>query len=209
MGFLPETITIPLNFQVITALSMVFFAVLGLLEGWKKAIVSLVGLFFAWGLAEKTSDFLIKAVDFFFGIDFGGPLAGFFSLILFVGASVMVVVTFFIIISDKPQNKQHRLGGLTFGLLSGYFFIVLLLDLSADWVAANVNNWTLTLQFGYVFNVEPGRLTMVINFVNDSTSVYSTLRSKEALILLTLLLIFWHGLVFRIVGRFQQLLGSA
>lgn len=209
MGHLPDVITIPLNFKIITALSMLFFGVLGAVEGWKKAIVTLVGLFFAWGLAMKTGDFLIRAVNFFFGIDFSGPQAGFFRLILFVGAAVMVVVTFLVIISDMPRNRQQRIAGLSFGLLSGYFFIVLLLDLSGDWISANVRNWTLTLNFGYSFEVDPGKLTLIINFVNDAETVHTLLRSREALILLALLLIFWHGLIFKVVGKVGRALGSA
>lgn len=205
---LPDVITLHIDFRILTAISMLFFGVLGAVEGWKKAIVTLVGLFFAWGLASKTGEFLIKAVNFFFGIDFSGPLEGFFSLLLFVGAAVMVVVTFLIIINDQPKNRQHNIAGFSFGLLSGYFFIVLLLDLSSEWIAANVNDWTLTLNFGYSFEVDPGKLTLVIQFVNDATSVYGTLRSREALILLVLLLIFWHGLIFKVVGKVGQLLSA-
>lgn len=208
MGHLPDVITIPLNFTIITAISMVFFAFLGAVEGWKSALVTLVGLFFAWGVAFKTSDFLIKAVNFFFGIDFSGSLEGFFSVLLFVGASVMVVITFLIIIKDKPKNRQERLVAFSFGLLSGYFFIVLLLDLSIEWIDVNVNNWTLTLNFGYSFQVDPGKLTVVIEFVNNAADVYSALSSKEALILLTLLLIFWHGLIFKVVGKVGQALSA-
>ncbi len=206
---IPDTITLTVDFNVLTLISVLFFLLLGVIGGWKRAIVTLVGLFFAWGVAQKASDFLIKAVKLLLGLDFSGPLAGFFSLSLFVGASVMVVVTFYKIIEQVAFERRDKLLGASFGLLGGYFFMVLLLDVSREWLQLNLNNWTLRVNLGVTLDTAPGGMTLIIRFVNDAIQVYERLTSVQSLVLLTLLLIFWHGLVFNLVDQLNKFLRSA
>ncbi|MDQ7028326.1 MAG: hypothetical protein Q9O62_00405 [Ardenticatenia bacterium] len=206
---IPEVITLPVDFRVLTLVSILFFMILGVLGGWKRAIVTLVGLFFAWGVAVKASAFLIRAVRILLGLDFSGPLAEFFSLSLFVGSTVMVVVTFYKIIENTANERRDKLIGSSFGLLSGYFFMVLLLDVSREWIQLNLNNWTLRINLGVSLNTTPGELTLIVRFVNDATQVYEELISVQSLVLLALLVIFWHGFIFSLVGQLDRILRSA
>ncbi len=206
---IPHTITLTIDFKVLTLISILFFLLLGIIGGWKRALVTLVGLFFAWGVAEKTSAFLIKAVKLLLGLDFSGPLAGFFSLSLFVGASVMVVVTFYKIIEQAAKERRDKLLGGSFGLLGGYFFMVLLLDVSREWLQLNLNNWTLKINLGITLDTDPSGITLIIRFVNNAIHVYERLTSVQSLVMLALLLLFWHGLVFSLVDRLNKVLRSA
>lgn len=191
-----RTIHLPIDFTILTALVMVLFAVLAMRRGWRAALVTLVGLFFAWGVAMRTTDFLIKAVRFFTGYDFSGDMAGFFTLALYVSTVVMVVYTFNSIIGPAITDQRDKITGSTIGLLNGYFFMLLLLDLTRDWIATHVNEWTLTLNVGYAFELDPGRLTIITEFHNNAVELYPQLLTVQNIVLLFLLLVFWHGFLF-------------
>ncbi|HBY97787.1 MAG: hypothetical protein M5U01_25710 [Ardenticatenaceae bacterium] len=198
------TITLPLNFTILTILTMLLFAAIGWLRGWKAALVTLVGLFFAWGLAMRTADFLIAAIKFASGYDFGGEMKDFFKLGLYVSSVVMVVYTFNSIIGEPKVVGRARLTGGTIGLLNGYFFMLLLLDLARDWLDTHVNNWTLTLNLGYTFDVDPNRLTVIIKFTNNARELYPKLLTVQNIVLLLVLLVFLHGLIFGLLGMLDR-----
>lgn len=199
-----RTVNVPLNFTVLTILVMLLFAWIGRTHGWKAALASLVGLFFAWGLAMRTTDFLIAAIKFVFDYDFSGEMRDFFLLALYVSSVVMVVYTFNGIIREPKLDRRDRTAGSTVGLLNGYFFMVLLLDLSRDWLARHVNQWTLTLNLGYSFDVDPGTLSIVIRFNNNAAELYPQLVKVQNIVLLLLLLVFWHGLLFGLLGSVDR-----
>jgi hypothetical protein len=132
---------IQLDWNSVVLAAMFLFALGGLRNGWQRGLVTLVSLFFAWGLAIKTLDFLIAAIRFAVNVDFSGELRGFFQIALYVAAAVMVIVTFNSrIIPTRVVDRRDRLSGLSTGLLNGYFFIVLLLDLGRDWLATHVGS---------------------------------------------------------------------
>lgn len=201
---LQRTITLPLNFTILTILTMLLFAWIGGRRGWRAALVTLVGLFFAWGLAIRTAEFLIAAIDFATGYDFSGEMEDFFRLGLYVSAVVMVVYTFNSIIRNGTLDRRDRVSGTTVGLLNGYFFMLLLLDLTREWLKRHLNDWVLTLNLGYSFQADPGKLTLIVEFTNNATEVYPILVRVQNIVLLLILLVFFHGLIFGILGSVDR-----
>lgn len=195
---------INLDWTHVTLVFMLIFAVVGLRNGWQRGLVTLVSLFFAWGVAIKTTDFLIAAIDFTTQIDFSGEMRGFFQLMLYVLSVIMVVVTFNSRVIPSSTDSRDRLSGLSTGLLSGYFFVVLLLDLGREWIATHVEDWSLVYNSAISLDGRAARTMITINFTNDPYVAYQQLITAQSLILLFLLLVFWHGLIFALLGRVDQ-----
>jgi hypothetical protein len=191
-----ETITLHLDFTVLTLIVMLLFALIARRRGWRAGLTTLSGLFLAWGLALQTTNFMIRAVYFFTGYDFSGDLAGFFTLGLYVSSAIMVVYTFSSIIGPATTDQRDKVTALLVGLLNGYFFMFFLLDLTRDWLATHVNNWTLTVYTGYAFDIDPGRITIITEFTNNAVQVYGQLSQVRNIVLLFLLIVFWHGFLF-------------
>jgi hypothetical protein len=166
-----------------------------------------VSLFFAWGIAIKATDFLIRALDFLLGLDFSGEQRGFFQIMLYVASVVMVVVTFNSrVIQAFPRDRRERLSGVSTGLLSGYFFVVLLLDLGREWLATHLESWDFTIETMIRLSDERKNLALRVIFTNNPYVAYEQLITAQSLILLFLLLVFWHGLLFALLGRADRVL---
>lgn len=199
-----RTIILPLNFTILTILAMLLFASMGARRGWKAALAVLVGLFFAWGLAMRTADFLIAAIKFATGFDFGGEMKDFFELGLYVSSVVMVLFTFNGILREAKLDRRDVLTGATIGLLNGYFFMLLLLDLARTWLERHLNDWTLTLRLAFSFEVDLGQLTIVIKFTNNASELYPKLLTVQNIVLLLILLVFLHGFLFALLGMLDR-----
>jgi hypothetical protein len=200
-----RTIHIGLDWSHVVVLSMLVFALLGLRNGWQRGLVTLVSLFFAWGVAIKTVDFLIAVINFAVNIDFSGELRGFFQLLLYVATAIMVVVTFNSrVIPTVPLDRRDQLSGMSTGLLNGYFFILLMLDLGREWLATHVENWEAVFNANVAVDGTMGRLLLMLDFTNNPYMTYAQLIRAQNLILLFLLLVFWHGLLFALLGRVDR-----
>jgi hypothetical protein len=198
-------IAIGLDWNNVVVISMLVFAIIGARNGWQRGLVTLVSLFFAWGIAIKTVDFLIAAIKFAAGTDFTGELRGFFQIALYIASVVMVVVTFNSrVIPTHLADRRDRISGISTGLLNGYFFIVLLLDLGREWIATHVEDWQLVFNNNISLDERFVRTLVTINFTNNPYAAYEQLIRAQNLILLFLLLVFWHGLLFALLGRVDR-----
>lgn len=187
--------------------SMVLFGIIGLRNGWQRGLVTLVSLFFAWGVAIRATDFLIRAIRFLFDLDFSGDQRGFFQIMLYVASVIMVVVTFNSrVISATPRDRRERLSGVSTGLLSGYFFIVLMLDLGREWLATHVESWDFVYRSSIALDGAARTTEITVLFTNNPYVAYEELITAQSLILLFLLLVFWHGLLFALLGRADKAL---
>ncbi len=199
--------TIELDWNSVVLLAMLLFSMIGLRHGWQRGLVTLVSFFFAWGVALKTVDFLIAAIGFVLGIELSDDLRGLFQIGLYVASVIMVVVTFNSkIIPTRVVDRRDRLSGITTGLLNGYFFVVLLLDLGRDWIATHFEGFTLVFNGNLSLDGSFGRALVTLAFVNNPFAAYEDLIKAQNLILLVLLLVFWHGLLFALLGRVDKTL---
>lgn len=200
--------TLNLDWTHVTLGAMLLFALVGLKNGWQRGLVTLVSLFFAWGLASRTSAFLIRALEFVAETTISEEMRGFFQIALYVAAAIMVIVTFNSrVIPTGARDRREAISGLSTGLLSGYFFVVLLLDLGRAWFAEHVPSGQL-LRFNAAVMLpnRGGDVNVVINFSNNPFVAYEQLTRAENIILLFLLLVFWHGLLFFLLGRVDRVL---
>jgi hypothetical protein len=187
--------------------AMLLFGIIGLRNGWQRGLVTLVSLFFAWGVAIRATDFLIRAIKFLLDLDFSGDQRGFFQIMLYIASVVMVVVTFNSrVINSVPRDRRDRLSGVSTGLLSGYFFIVLLLDLGREWLATHVESWDFLYRSSIALDGDARTTEITILFTNNPYVAYEQLITAQSLILLFLLLVFWHGLLFALLGRADRAL---
>ncbi len=198
---------ITLDWTDIAVAAMLIFGLIGFRNGWQRGLVTLVSLFFAWGLSLKATDFLIRAIDFLLGLDFSGEMRGFFQISLYIASVIMVVVTFNSrIINTTPRDNRDRLSGVSTGLLSGYFFIVLLLDLGREWIAVHVEDWEFVYRSSLSLSERSTSTVIRVAFTNNPYVAYEQLITAQSLILLILLLVFWHGLLFALLGRADRAL---
>ncbi|GAP64613.1 hypothetical protein ARMA_3036 [Ardenticatena maritima] len=206
---LPTEVHLTVDFMILTYVSILFFALLGVVGGWKRTIATLAGISFGWLVALKSSDFLIRLIRFVLEVDFSGPRTGLFQIGLYVASMVMVVVTFHNIIERTRGDRRDKLISLSLGSVAGFLFMVLLLDLGRDWIAAHVNNWALSLNLGYNFDSTGAQTVITIDFLNNAVEVYERIGNGQVLILLAIVAIFWHGFLFSTIARLDKKLRSA
>ncbi len=198
---------ITLDWTEVAIGAMLLFGLIGLRNGWQRGLVTLVSLFFAWGVAIRATDFLIRAIKFLFDLDFSGDQRGFFQIMLYIASVIMVVVTFNSrVINSVPRDRRERLSGVSTGLLSGYFFIVLLLDLGREWLATHVESWDFVYRSSISLDGAARSTEIRVLFTNNPYVAYEELITAQSLILLFLLLVFWHGLLFALLGRADRAL---
>jgi len=205
---LPSEIHLTVDFMILTYVSILFFALLGVVGGWKRTIATLAGISFGWLVALKSSDFLIRLIRFVLDVDFSGPRTGLFQIGLYVASMVMVVVTFHNIIERTDGDRRDKLISLSLGSVAGFLFMVLLLDLGRDWIDAYVNNWALSLNLGYNFDSTGAQTVITIDFLNNAVEVYNRISNGQVLILLAIVAIFWHGFLFSTIARLDEKLRS-
>ena len=200
---------ITLDWSSLTVLFMLLFAFVGWRNGWQRGLATLVAMAFAWLVSIRTVDFLIAAIDFATGADFSGELRGFFQIALYIASVIMVVVTFNSkVIPAAATDRRDRLAGISTGLLSGYFFVLLLLDVGREWIAAHVDDARIALQGIVALDGRSDAANIVINFVNDPMVAYDQLLRVQNLTLLFLLVVFFHGLLFALLNSADKKLGA-
>jgi hypothetical protein len=200
-----------LDWNTIVLVSMLFFVLTGARKGWQRALVTLVALFFAWGVSIKTVDFLLRAFEFMFGIAIGESGQGLFQVLLYLSTAVMVFVTFNIgnVIPVSMLSRRDRLSGMSVGILNGYFFVVLLLDIGRVWFAENFEGFALTLDGGLMSEGLMRAARVIVRFVNNPIDAYDQLVQAQNLVLLGLLVVFFHGFIFWLLGGLNQALQSS
>lgn len=193
---------VTLDWNTVVIFSMLYFVIIGAVKGWQRALVTLVSLFFAWGLSIKTVDFLIRAIQFMFDIQMGETAQGLFQVLLYLAAVAMVLVTFNLgnVIPVKLLGPRDRLSGMSVGILNGYFFVVLLLDIGGTWFAENFEGFTLSLKGNFVAERLAKGAEIVIEFINNPVDAYAQLLQAQNLVLLGLLVVFFHGFVYWLLG---------
>ena len=188
--------TLNFDWTHVTLLSILFFGYQGWKNGWQRGLITLVSLFLAWGIALRTSDFLITTIDELMGLNFSAQMDGFFTIVLYVASVVMVVVTANKVISAKVE-KPEKVSGAVTGLLSGYIFMVLLLNIGHNWLAEHIDTWDAA------YFTLPWHLSREIstNFTNNPSETYSQLLGWQNMALLFLLLVFLRTFVSEVLER--------
>ena len=188
--------TLNFDWTHVTLLSILFFGYQGWKNGWQRGLITLVSLFLAWGIALRTSDFLITTIDELMGLNFSAQMDGFFTIVLYVASVVMVVVTANKVISAKVE-KPEKVSGAVTGLLSGYIFMVLLLNIGHNWLAEHIDTWDAA------YFTLPWHLSREIstNFTNNPSETYSQLLGWQNIALLFLLLVFLRTFVSEVLGN--------
>ncbi len=188
--------TLNFDWTHVTLLSILFFGYQGWKNGWQRGLITLVSLFLAWGIALRTSDFLITTIDELMGLNFSAQMDGFFTIVLYVASVVMVVVTANKVISAKVE-KPEKVSGAVTGLLSGYIFMVLLLNIGHNWLAEHIDTWDAA------YFTLPWHLSREIstNFTNNPSETYSQLLGWQNMALLFLLLVFLRTFVSEVLGN--------
>ena len=195
--FFPDGI---LNFSWIhiTVFFSLFFGYQGWKNGWQRGLITLVSLFLAWGIALRTTEFLLITFDELMGLHFGNDMEGFFRIMLYVASVVMVVVTANKVIGGKIEKPERVSGALT-GFISGYIFVALLLDVGHKWFAEHIE----TREVAYLHL--PGHLPEIsTNFTNNPSEVYSQLLGWPNIVVLFIFLVFLRTFVSEVLGGAEK-----
>lgn len=186
-----------LNWEILTIGILIIFAVIGFKKGWQYALATLAAHFFAWGITTEATLYLIRVASAITERPITGRTNDFFPIIVYLllVVMVMVVLSKFIETKGPPKQGNQKVASLTMGALSGYFFLVLLLDIGRQWIA---NQFTaidplvnLQVSVHDLFS-----LTISSDFTNNPYTAYEELLTVESLILLLLLVVFWNRLIW-------------
>ncbi len=186
---------IHLNWKWLTAGILIFFAIIGLKKGWQYALATLAAHFFAWGMTREATRYFIRIAEAATERPVTGQTNDFFPIIVYLLLVILVMVAFSQFVGKEPKKSNEKIASLTMGALSGYFFLVLLFDTGHQWIA---NQFTsvdplvnLQLTVNSLFS-----LTILSDFTNNPYTAYEDLLKVESLILLFLLVVFWHRLIW-------------
>lgn len=169
--------------------SILFFLYKGWKNGWQKGLVTLISLFLAWGIALRTTDFLMESLDSLLGLNFSSDMEGFFGIVLYLASAVMVSMTANSVIGGKVQTPERIFGAIT-GILSGYVFIALFLDIGHIWLADHVEIASLHLPI-------PLPWELSTTFTNNPSEVYYLSSGWQNMILFILFIVFFQTFLFQ------------
>ena len=170
-------------------LSVLFFFIKGLMNGWQKGLVTLISLFLAWGIAQRTTETLIALLDSLLGLNFSSEMEGLFGIMLYVASAVMVSMTANRVIGGKVERPERIFGAIT-GILSGYVFIALFLDIGHAWLADHIEIASLHLPV-------PLPWELSTTFTNNATEVYNLSSGWQNIILFVLFIVFFQTFLFQ------------
>ena len=198
---MPEPII--LNWIHLTLVAMLFFAYKGWTNGWQRALIMLASLFFAWAIVtESTTSYLCGVIYAITNINLSSNI-GLFQIFIYLTTVVMVIVTFNKLIETKPKNYRENLTGFLAGLVSGYFFVLLLLDIGRVWIEANINQTNPVLEINsQIYLLGLTRHTQIaIDFTNNPFLSYGELITVQSWILLFWLAIFWFRRIWLFIAQ--------
>ncbi|MGH2543844.1 MAG: hypothetical protein ACRDIB_13660, partial [Ardenticatenaceae bacterium] len=108
--------TIELDWRSLVLFCMLFFGFVGWRNGWQKGLATLVSLFFAWGVAQESLTFLLRALEFILEVDLGDKATGLFQILLYTATAIMVIVTFNSrIIPGRVFDTRDKASGFSTG----------------------------------------------------------------------------------------------
>lgn len=168
---------------------ILFFLVKGWKNGWQKGLVTLISLFLAWGIAQRTIGSLMALFDSLLGLNFSDEMQGFFAIILYLASAVMVSMTANKVVGGKVETPERLFGAIT-GILSGYVFIALFLDIGHVWLADHLEVASLHLPI-------PLPWELSTTFTNNPTEVYFLSSGWQNIILLVLFIVFFQTFLFQ------------
>ena len=184
-----------LDWTHLTVGIMLLFASIGLKKGWQYGLATLAALFFSWGVTREATGYLIEVLEVVRQNPLGEKTHTFFPIFLYLFLVVIVMVTFSKMIGKEPKKSNEKISSLLIGLLSGYFFMVLLLDLGRNWISTQFTAmnplFNLQVSISHLFS-----LTILSDFTNNPYVAYEDLLTVESVILLLLLLFFWNRLIW-------------
>lgn len=198
---MPEPII--LNWIHLTVVAMLLFGYKGWTNGWQRALIMLASLFFAWAIVtESTTTYLCRIIYAVTDISLSHK-RGLFQLFIYLTTVLMVIVTFNKLIDTKPKNYRENLTGFLTGLVSGYFFVLLLLDIGRVWLETNINETSPVLVVNsQIYLLGLTRHTQIaIDFTNNPFMSYSELITVQSWILLFWLAIFWFRRMWLFIGQ--------
>jgi hypothetical protein len=203
---MPEPII--LNWIHLTVVAMLFFAYKGWTNGWQRALIMLASLFFAWAIVtESTTSYLCRIIYAITYIDLSAKV-GLFQIFIYLSTVLMVIITFNKLIQLKAENYREKLTGFLTGLVTGYFFVLLLLDIGRIWIEANFNQTSPVLIVNsQIYLLGLSRHTQIaIDFWNNPFSSHAELITVQSWILLFWLAIFWFRRIWLFIAQTDQTL---
>ena len=201
---MPEPII--LTWIHLTVVAMLFFAYKGWTNGWQRALIMLASLFFARLIVnESTTAYLCGIIYAVTGINLSNN-GGLFQIFIYLTTVLMVIVTFNKLIDTKAKNYREKLTGFLTGLVCGYFFVLLLLDIGRLWIEANINQTSRVLVVdSQIYLLGLRRHTQIaIDFTNNPLMSHGELITVQSWILLFWLAIFWFRRMWLFIGQTDQ-----
>jgi hypothetical protein len=197
-----------LNWIHLTVVAMLFFAYKGWRNGWQRALIMLASLFFAWAIVtESTTSYLCRIIYAVTYIDLSAKV-GLFQIFIYLSTVLMVIITFNKLVQLKAENYREKLTGFLTGLVTGYFFVLLLLDIGRVWIEANINQTSPVLIVNsQIYLLGLSRHTQIaIDFSNNPLLSYGELFAVQSWILLFWLAIFWFRRLWLFIAQTDKAL---
>lgn len=166
--------TLDLNYYcALTFLAMVLFALIGFALCRDRSFINVIGIFFAYVLADKSAVFIRDGLNFVFKLKLGDEILPYLQGTLFFVA--VVAMTGCLFGTAYKHTFKERLVGMLLGIMSGYLVSVFALEFLRGLLVGVPGERTVMFDFSYALPGREGLFVLTINLFPNAEDVYRLL----------------------------------
>ncbi len=178
--------TLDLNYYcALTFLAMVLFALIGFALCRARSFTNVIGIFFAYVLADKSAVFIRDGLNFVLKLQLGDDILPYLQGTLFFAA--VLAMTGCLFGTNYQHTFKERLVGMLLGIMSGYLVSVLALEFLRGLLVGVPEERTVMFDFSYALPGREGLFVLTINLFPNAEDVYKLLNKFMIPVLLYIL----------------------
>jgi len=185
-------LTLDVNYYcVLTFLMMVLFALIGFALCRNRSFTNVIGIFFAYVLADKSAVFIRDGLNFVFKLELGDEIVPYFQGTLFFVA--VIAMTGCLFGTAYKHTFQERLVGMLLGIMGGYLVSVFALEFLRGLLVGLPEERTVVFDFSYALPGREGLFVLTLNFFPNAEDVYKLLNKLLIPVMLYILFLLLGG----------------
>lgn len=166
--------TLDVNYYcALTFLAMVLFALIGFALCRARSFTNVIGIFFAYVLADKSAIFIRDGLNFVFKLELGDEILPCLQGTLFFAA--VIAMTGCLFGSAYKHTFKERLVGMLLGIMAGYLVSVFALGFLRGLLVGVPEERTVMFDFSYALPGREGLFVLTLNFFPNAEDVYRLL----------------------------------
>jgi hypothetical protein len=167
-------LTLDVNYYcALTFLMMVLFALIGFALCRARSFTNVIGIFFAYVLADKSAVFIRDGLNFVFKLKLGDEILPYLQGTLFFVA--VIAMTGCLFGTEYKHTFKERLVGMLLGIMGGYLVSVFALEFLRGLLVGVPKERTVVFDFSYALPGWEGLFVLTLNFFPNAEDVYKLL----------------------------------